>query len=104
MNLDVAAQLVGLSRKTLDDYYAQLRKAQQYGFDFEVNATEKMGSLRKYVKHMSENNINPMDSPSDSIDNEEKGHQKKHIIFNTPQLKPTQSSDVSGHDLAMSSG
>lgn len=84
MNLDVAAQLVGLSRKTLDDYYAQLRKAQQFGFDFEQYASEKMGSLRKYVKHMSENNINPLDSPSNSAENDDKPSSKKCIYFNTP--------------------
>jgi len=28
VNLDVAASLVGLSRKTLDDYYKYIRKAE----------------------------------------------------------------------------
>ena len=28
MNLDVAANMVGLSRKTLDDYYSQINKAE----------------------------------------------------------------------------
>lgn len=49
-NLDVAAYLVQLSRKTLDDYYAQLRKGEMYNFDFQAFKHEKMGVLRKFVK------------------------------------------------------
>lgn len=50
LNLDVAAQRVGIARKTLDDYHLQLRRARQLGFDFEKNKFAKMGTLRKYVK------------------------------------------------------
>ena len=35
VNLDTAADLVGMSRKTLDDYYGILRKAEAFGFDFD---------------------------------------------------------------------
>lgn len=35
VNLDTAASLIGLSRKTLDDYYGILRKAEALGFDFD---------------------------------------------------------------------
>ena len=34
VNLDISANMVGLSRKTLDDYYAILRKADTLGFEF----------------------------------------------------------------------
>ena len=44
--------MVGLSRKTLDDYYAQIRKAEHFNFDFTVHALDKMGVLRKFVKTM----------------------------------------------------
>lgn len=50
INLDQAANIIGISRKTLDDYYLQLRRAEQLGFDFERNKSEKMGTLRKFVK------------------------------------------------------
>ncbi|KAL4459498.1 hypothetical protein ABPG74_018111 [Tetrahymena malaccensis] len=50
LNLDHAANYIGISRKTLDDYYLQLRRAEQLGFDFERNKGEKMGTLRKFVK------------------------------------------------------
>ena len=42
--------MVGLSRKTLDDYFAQIKKAEINGFNFEKNANSKMGVLRKFVK------------------------------------------------------
>jgi len=32
--LDTAAGIIGLSRKTLDDYYGILRKAEAFGFNF----------------------------------------------------------------------
>ncbi len=50
MNLDQAAKMVEISRKTLDDYSLQLRRADEMGFDFKQNKGEKMGVLRKYVK------------------------------------------------------
>ena len=53
LNLDHAANYIGISRKTLDDYYLQLRRAEQLGFDFDRNKSEKMGALRKFVKEES---------------------------------------------------
>ena len=50
VNLDVAASLVGLSRKTLDDYYKYIRKAEQFNFDFKARSEEKIGALRNFVR------------------------------------------------------
>lgn len=50
INLDKAAKVIGISRKTLDDYCLQLRKATEFGFDFCENQLAKMGTLRKFVK------------------------------------------------------
>jgi hypothetical protein len=50
LNLQDAAKLTGVSKKSLDDYYCQLRLAEQYGFNFEENMNEKMRVLRNYVK------------------------------------------------------
>jgi hypothetical protein len=41
---------VGISKKTLDDYYIQLRLAEQYGFNFFRNLHHKMRVLRSYIK------------------------------------------------------
>jgi hypothetical protein len=100
VNLDSAASLVGLSRKTLDDYYAQLRKAEMYGFDFDQNASEKMGTLRKFVKKMSESGINPNgDEPGESGN---KVYFKSN--FTTPQLKPQPPPDIENYDISRSAG
>lgn len=82
VNLDIAASLVGLSRKTLDDYYAQLRKAHKYAFDFDTNSFEKMGILRRFVKKMAEKDMNATEDESFEGDIHSKNK------YNTPQLKP----------------
>jgi hypothetical protein len=51
LNLQDAAKVLGVSKKSLDDYYCQLRLGEFYGFDFGSNLHEKMGVLRNYVKH-----------------------------------------------------
>lgn len=48
--LESAANKVGLAKKTLDDYYYQLRQAEYYGFDFQHHKDDKIGVLRRFVK------------------------------------------------------
>lgn len=45
-----AANSVGISKKSLDDYFCQLRLGQKYGFDFKANLDNKIGELRAFVK------------------------------------------------------
>ena len=54
INLDKAANVVRISRKTLDDYNLQMRRARELGFDFSKHLHDKMGVLRKFVKQKSE--------------------------------------------------
>jgi len=49
-SLDDAAKKVGVSKKSLDDYFLQLKFGKRLGFDFEKYKNEKVGVLRKYVK------------------------------------------------------
>ena len=49
-SLEEAAGIVGVSKKSLDDYLSQLRKGRKYGFDFNKNKDEKVGALRMFVK------------------------------------------------------
>ena len=49
-NLEDAAQKVGVSKKSLDDYLLQLRFGKKFGFDFESNKNSKVGILRLFVK------------------------------------------------------
>ena len=48
--LESAAEVVGVAKKTLDDYYANIRVAESYGFDFQTNMNQKIGVLRKFVR------------------------------------------------------
>ncbi len=50
LNLQDAAKILGISKKSLDDYYCQLRLGEFYDFDFHDKLDEKMGVLRSYVK------------------------------------------------------
>lgn len=50
MSLEKAADMVGVSKKSLDDYLAQLRAGRQLGYDFNANKDRKVGDLRRFVK------------------------------------------------------
>ena len=50
MSFEDAAKTVGFSKKSLDDYYCQLRLAEKFDFDFIINLDEKVGVLRNFVK------------------------------------------------------
>lgn len=42
--------MVGLPKKSLDDYYYQLRLGEKYNFDFKTNLYEGIGCLRNFLK------------------------------------------------------
>ena len=52
--LDTAAQIVGVSKKTLEDYLYQIKSANKYGFDFEKFKFHKIGILRSFVRREKE--------------------------------------------------
>ena len=54
-SLDNAANEVGVSKKSLDDYLLQIRLGRKYGFNFDEKKTEKIGVLREHVKKTKEN-------------------------------------------------
>ena len=51
-SLEDAADKVGVSKKSLDDYLLQLRFGKKYQFDFEKHRQDKVGVLRTSVKTM----------------------------------------------------
>ena len=56
-SLDDSAKIIGISKKSLDDYLLQLRLGRKYGFDFNFNRNSKVGLLRSFVKqHRDKNN------------------------------------------------
>lgn len=48
--LDDAADQVGISKKSLDDYLLQIRFGRRFGFNFQEHKDDKVGVLRAYVK------------------------------------------------------
>jgi hypothetical protein len=45
-----AAKLIGISKKSLDDYYLVLRVGEIQGYDFAGNLSHRMGELRNFLR------------------------------------------------------
>lgn len=45
-----SAEMLGISKKSLDDYYYQLRLGEKYEFDFTAHLDDKVGVLRTFIK------------------------------------------------------
>ena len=50
VSLDNAAKQVKISKKSLDDYFLQLKNGQKNGFNFNEHKNDKIGILRAYNK------------------------------------------------------
>lgn len=50
LSLEEGAELVGISKKSLDDYLLQMRYGTYFGFNFQAHKDDKVGLLRSYVK------------------------------------------------------
>lgn len=50
ITLEKGATLVGISKKSLDDYFLQLRVAQANGFNFNEHKDDKIGIMRYFNK------------------------------------------------------
>ena len=50
-SLKNAANFVGISKKTLDDYFLILRVGQFHCYDFKSNLDKKIGHLRSFIKN-----------------------------------------------------
>ena len=50
-SLKNAAQMVELSKKTLDDYFLVLRVGEAHGYNFKANLTKKIGHLRAFIRN-----------------------------------------------------
>ena len=53
-NLTKAAKVVGISKKSLDDYYLVLRVGEVLGFPFGEHLEGMMGDLRNFIKAQEE--------------------------------------------------
>ena len=69
-SLDQAAKMVGISKKSLDDYLLQLRLGRKYGFNFNQNKTKKVGILRAFVKRHRAKQNNKIENDNFKINND----------------------------------
>mmetsp|Transcript_17266 Transcript_17266/g.15159 ORF Transcript_17266/g.15159 Transcript_17266/m.15159 type:complete len:85 (+) Transcript_17266:851-1105(+) len=58
MSLQEAASVIGIPKKTLDDYYMVIKKAKAAGYDFAKNQALKFGHMRAFVKKANVSNKN----------------------------------------------
>ena len=49
--MEEAAKKVGISKKSLDDYFLQLKNGKLNGFNFNEHKNDKIGILRNWNKH-----------------------------------------------------
>ncbi len=59
ITLEEGAKMVGIPKKSLDDYYGHIKLGSEYKFDFQHNLEQKIGVLRSFVK---ENNSKKKES------------------------------------------
>jgi len=71
-SLEDAADKVGISKKSLDDYMLQLRLGKKYGFDFHQHKDNKIGILRTYIKEHRKDG-----EKGDSVEDDKSGKGKK---------------------------
>ena len=58
MSLIEAAKNVRLSKKTLDEYFNQIKEGKKYNFDFNKHKKDKVNIPRKKIKKMNNQDIN----------------------------------------------
>ena len=57
MSLIEAADYAGVSKKTLDEYFNQIKYGYENKFDFNQNHNQKVNILRTFNKNKKENNM-----------------------------------------------
>ena len=64
LTLTDSADKLGIKRKTLDDYYIMINKADKLGFEFEKHYNARFGVLRAYVKKFKPTTGKGKEAPS----------------------------------------
>ncbi len=57
LSLDMTADIVGIPKKSLDDYWYLLQRGYEEKFNFQTHSEEKISLLREYLKNMKEKNL-----------------------------------------------
>lgn len=73
MTLNDAAECIGISKKSLDEYINQIRLGSYFGFDFNRHKYERVGILRAFVKGQigDQKNIDNMKSLLEKMEQKE---------------------------------
>ena len=95
-SLEQAAKMVGISKKSLDDYLLQLRLGRKYGFNFNQNKTKKVGILRAFVKRHRAKNNNKNETENDNYKINNDTENNLGLEENTEEENEQQDSDDSG--------
>lgn len=67
-SLEEAANKVGISKKSLDDYMLQLRLGKKFGFDFQKNKDHKVGILRAFIKTHKKDRVDTECNESENVE------------------------------------
>lgn len=62
-----AAKLIGISKKSLDDYFLVLRAGEIQGYDYAGNLNHKMGELRNYLRSKAQKVSGKLKNPFQSF-------------------------------------
>eukprot|EP00826_Nyctotherus_ovalis_P065189 TRINITY_DN9578_c0_g2_i5.p3 TRINITY_DN9578_c0_g2~~TRINITY_DN9578_c0_g2_i5.p3 ORF type:complete len:103 (-),score=37.85 TRINITY_DN9578_c0_g2_i5:94-402(-) len=71
-SLEEAAEKVGISKKSLDDYMLQLKLGRKYGFNFQENKDKNVGVLRTFIKERRKNEKGATGKPKKDKDDSTK--------------------------------
>lgn len=78
-SLEEAAKSVGISKKSLDDYFLQLKNGKINGFNFNEHKNDKIGILRNWNKHHKESGLDKAKKDSGKGPAEKVGKASKTI-------------------------
>ena len=67
LNLDQSAEIVGVPRKTLEDYFLLFRTGKQLQFDFKAQRKERIGVLRCFIRERGKK-VHSLSSAGKEID------------------------------------
>ena len=66
ITLEEAAKNIGISKKSLDDYFLQLRNGHLNGFNFNEHKNDKIGILRSFNKQKTKQKKTAEKAPADA--------------------------------------
>jgi len=53
-DIEEAVNILGVSKKTIDDYMMLIKMGRRYGFEFNSHINEGLGTLRNFIRHQKQ--------------------------------------------------